>query len=232
VEGIISGVVSQEGKNNGHDAGVWGDAAQGPGFYVGMVGTADDTVAGVFYNNSATNFYASVFAQNDSSVNPSAAAFATLGGFYDGTCSIDVSGNLVCSGTLSGSNVTAAKRTVKTYGVQAAENWYEDYGSGQLQNGLARVNLDSTFGETVNTAVEYHVFLTPNGDCKGLYVANKTPKSFEVRELGGGLASVPFDYKIVAKRKGYEQVRLEDVTEQAKQQVEERQRLHNPRLKP
>ena len=41
--------------------------------------------------------------------------------------------------------------------------------------------------------MEYHVFLTPNGDCKGLYIAAKTPTSFEVRELGGGTSSVRFD---------------------------------------
>jgi hypothetical protein len=32
-------------------------------------------------------------------------------------------------------------------------------------------------GETVNTGLDYHVFLTPNGDCKGLYVSQKSPTS-------------------------------------------------------
>ena len=40
-------------------------------------------------------------------------------------------------------------------------------------------------------------------------MAAKTPTSFEVRELGGGDASIAFDYRIVAKRLGYEDVRLE-----------------------
>ena len=59
--------------------------------------------------------------------------------------------------------------------------------------------------------MEYHVFLTPKGDCKGLYVANETPAGFEVHELGGGQSTVAFDYRIVARRKGYESVRLADV---------------------
>ena len=71
-----------------------------------------------------------------------------------------------------------------------------------------------TFAETVNTAMEYHVFLTPKGDCKGLYVANKTPAGFEVHELGGGQSNVAFDYRIVAHRKGYENVRLADKTKE------------------
>src|SRR5208283_3232680 len=86
--------------------------------------------------------------------------------------------------------------------------WFEDYGSGQLGGGLAEVSFDSTFMQTVNTSIGYHVFLTPKGDCKGLYVAHETANGFEVRELGGGGSSVEFDYRIVAHRKGYERTRL------------------------
>jgi len=53
--------------------------------------------------------------------------------------------------------------------------------------------------------------LTPLGDCNGLYVADKTATGFEVRESGGGASSVGFDYRIVAKRTGYEDVRMEKV---------------------
>jgi hypothetical protein len=76
------------------------------------------------------------------------------------------------------------------------------------------VQLESTFAQTINTGMEYHVFLTPKGDCKGLYVTNETADSFEVRELGGGTAGIAFDYRIVARRKGYENVRLADKTKQ------------------
>jgi hypothetical protein len=47
----------------------------------------------------------------------------------------------------------------------------------------------------------YRVFLTPEGDCKGLYVRSKSAASFEVRELQSGTSSVAFSYRIVAKRK-------------------------------
>jgi hypothetical protein len=56
------------------------------------------------------------------------------------------------------------------------------------------------------------VFLTPNGDCKGLYVHQKTATDFEVRELGNGNSNVKFDYRITALRKGYENVRFKDHT--------------------
>jgi hypothetical protein len=119
--------------------------------------------------------------------------------------------------------VVAAKdsaRQLETYTVQSAENWVEDYGSGELSNGSATVQVEPEFAETVNTGVDFHVFLTPGGDCKGLYVTNKTPGSFEVHELGGGTSSIPFDYKIVAKRNGMESQRLVDVTERMRTEAE------------
>jgi hypothetical protein len=60
----------------------------------------------------------------------------------------------------------------------------------------------------VTTANGYQVFVTPKGDCKGLYITNETTNSFEIRELSGGQSSVEFDYRIVAHRKGYEKSRL------------------------
>jgi hypothetical protein len=100
--------------------------------------------------------------------------------------------------------------------MQSPENWMEDFGSGMVQNGVAVVKIDPAFAETVTADASYHVFITPNGDSKGLYVIRKTATSFEVRESGGGTSSLSFDYRIVAKRRGYEAQRLTDVTERFK----------------
>jgi len=127
-------------------------------------------------------------------------------------CTIDNSGNLACTGKKSAVVPTIDGRLVALYAVEAPENWFEDYGSARLLNGVATVTLDATYAQTVNTELEYHVFLTPNGDCNGLYVGNKSLTSFEVRELQGGHSNIMFDYRIIAKRKGYEEVRLEDKT--------------------
>ncbi len=75
------------------------------------------------------------------------------------------------------------------------------------------MNIDPTFAETVSETADYHVFITPNGDSKGLYVFRKTAASFEVRESGGGTSSLSSDDRIVAKRRGYETQRLNDVTD-------------------
>jgi hypothetical protein len=65
----------------------------------------------------------------------------------------------------------------------------------------------------------YHVFITPNGDSKGLYVTAKTATGFEVRESGGGTSSLSFDYRIVAKRAGYENQRMVDVTDALNREI-------------
>jgi len=83
--------------------------------------------------------------------------------------------------------------------MEKAGNWREDFGSAQLHNGVAEVALLPSFLDTVEIHSGYHVFLTPNGDSRGLYVAQKTADGFEVREHGGGKSNISFDYRLVAR---------------------------------
>lgn len=208
--------------NNGR--GVWGDAGGEAGSFYGVLGTADENVAGYFLNNSSED--GTLFAENEETFQSDAPVFQTSGGNFEGQCMIDVSGNLTCSGKIGGeAELAGGARKVALYAMQSPENWFEDFGSSALSTGAATVTLDPAFTQTVNTGTEYHVFLTANGDCKGLYVAQKSGSSFEVRELGGGQSNVAFDYRIVAKRVGYENVRLADITEQFNKNKAQQQRM-------
>jgi len=211
----ISGSLSNLGarfQNDGYIAGTWGDTA-GTGSYpflAGVVGSADNNSAGYFQNDSDT--YATVGAYNAGAAG--AGLFKTFqASTPTGTCGFG-SGDLTCTGQVKtlASTGNGAKK-VETYGMQSSENWMEDFGSGTLKNGVGLVTIDTAFAETANTGTGYHVFLTPNGDSKGLYVVARTATSFEVHESGSGTSSVSFDYRIVAKRRGYESQRLVDVTE-------------------
>jgi hypothetical protein len=137
-----------------------------------------------------------------------------------GTCGFGGNGDLSCTGQVKSLvNTAGGARKVETYAMQSPENWMEDFGSGEIQNGVAHVQIDAAFAETVSETADYHVFLTPKGDSKGLYVINETATGFEVRESGGGTSSLAFDYRIVAKRRGYEAQRLVDVTERFNAQI-------------
>ena len=83
--------------------------------------------------------------------------------------------------------------------MESPEHWFEDFGAAKLKNGRAVVKLDGDFAKVIKR-VDYHVFLTPKGDCGGLYVAHRGDAAFEVRELRGGKSGVAFCYRIVGRR--------------------------------
>jgi hypothetical protein len=84
----------------------------------------------------------------------------------------------------------------------------EDVGDAQLVNGRAIVHIDAKLADVMDRRAAYHVFLTPDGDSKGLYVAQKTPTSFVVAEQQGGRSTMEFDYRIVATPYGHVRERL------------------------
>jgi hypothetical protein len=190
--------------------GVWGDGGTTKNNW-GVIGTADDGHAGIFENNSPSG-YPTVFIWSQyEALNGNTGPL--IAGAPGGSCSIDVTGSLGCTGQKNAIvPIDGGKRMVAMSAMESPQNWFEDAGSAQLVNGAATIALDPDFIQTVNTEKEYMVFPVPNGDCKGLYVSNQTPTSFEVHELGGGSSNVHFYYRIMALRKNYENVRFADHT--------------------
>ncbi len=197
-------------SGNAPTAGVWGDTGQTGN--IGVLGTADDGYGAEFGNNSPSG-YDTLRVVGYDGTNSSARLLNVFSNSFGGGCTIDVNGNLSCTGTLNAAvKVKDGSREVALNAIESPESWFEDFGSGQLSGGTAVISLEPTYVQTVNTGVEYHVFLTPKGDSHGLYVTNETPTSFEVREQGGGTSNIAFDYRIVAKRMGFENIRLADKT--------------------
>jgi hypothetical protein len=192
-------------------AGIAGDSSSA----FGLEGLSDQSqaVTGVSADSLSVGIPTAFF--DNSSGSAADPVVETFGFTVGGMCIIDTSGNVSCSGTKSAVvPVDNDARKVALYAEEAPQNWFEDAGTGMLYGGSAIITLEPVFAQTVNTGKDYHVFLTPNGDCKGLYVTQKTEKSFVVRELGGGTSNIAFDYRIMALRKGYEDVRLADRTKQ------------------
>jgi hypothetical protein len=191
--------------------GVWGDTGSNAGGAAGLVGTADDARA-IYLENNSPSGVPTAFMQQDAS-----GELALMAGGAGGFCTINTNGTLSCPHALSVmAPVDSGKRRVALYAMESPQNWFEDFGSGQLTGGTARILLDATFAEEVNTGVSYHVFLTPHEECEGLYVSDESASGFEVHELHHGQSNVTFDYRIVALRRGFETVRSEDMTSQWK----------------
>lgn len=127
-------------------------------------------------------------------------------------------GNVVVNGnfTVNGNKAATVKMNNgemrQLYVEESPETWFADYGTAMLVNGSARINLDPMYLETVsiNNNNPMKVFIQTNGDSKGVYVV-KHDTYFEVKENNGGTSTISFDYRVMAKRKGYENVRMEKV---------------------
>jgi hypothetical protein len=98
----------------------------------------------------------------------------------------------------------------RLYCLESPENWFEDFGSGQLTDGRARIELDPDFATTINTDT-YHVFIAEYDDNNGLFVTNRTSTGFEVRAKTS-VRTAAFSYRVVARRKDIAPARLAKVT--------------------
>lgn len=120
------------------------------------------------------------------------------------------SGYVLGDFSVSGTKNAAVPTSIGMVNVSAyetAEYYFGDIGRGVVANGECVIEIESLFKETVNTNIDYEVFLTPYG--KGLiYVDEMTTNSFTVKG-----DNILFAYEIKAKRKGYEDVRLEATEE-------------------
>jgi hypothetical protein len=122
------------------------------------------------------------------------------------TAANGMSGLNVAGGTKS-AVVATDEGSHLLYSEESSEVWFSDYGFGQLQDGNVVIVIDPLFAKTANLDEPYHVFVQVYGDAE-VYVSNRTPQSFEVH-LRDGDPNVEFSYRLVAKRLGFEDERLE-----------------------
>jgi hypothetical protein len=190
------------GNNTGNGAGVEGEASTS----FGLLGTATGQNAGVGGYNYTTNPGASgVYGQ-------SANGFGVYG-YSESSSGYGVlsQGNVFVEGLVytSGGCHAGCSRTrhQAAFGATTSQPTIDDMGEATLRAGVAHVTLSADFANTIDATKPYLVLLTPEGDA-GLYVANRTPNGFDVRQVGGGRSSVGFAYRIVAKPYGVRDERL------------------------
>ena len=128
------------------------------------------------------------------------------GGAYH--CGVYYSGGINGSGVMR-NTVRTDDGPVSLYVQQATENWFEDFGSGIVRNGSTRIELREDYRKTItsNEAHPLKVFVTPTAQL-GEWWVDKDSHGFTLMapEAPDGAS---FDYRIVAKRKDAEELRLE-----------------------
>jgi hypothetical protein len=147
----------------------------------------------------------------------------------DSAGNLTIAGGLVQHGSPMAVNPTSAGTRVITYAPQQSVRTMEDVGEARLVAGQSLVRLEPGFASSIDTRRTYLVFLTPQGDNNGLYVAQKTNTGFFVREHNGA-SNIAFDYRIVAQPYGSASGRLPLYTEPRTQataanEVERMQRI-------
>ncbi|OYS87800.1 hypothetical protein CBG24_03515 [Limosilactobacillus reuteri] len=98
--------------------------------------------------------------------------------------------------------------TINAY--ETAEYYFGDIGEGQTStDGIAYIGIEKLFNETVNTTISYHVFITAYGP-GNIWVDQREHNRFIVKS---DQPNLKFSWEIKAKRKGYEQIRLQNVND-------------------
>jgi hypothetical protein len=115
---------------------------------------------------------------------------------------VDGAGNVQAAGALTGAARVGSGATATAFTPQTTLPTVEDSGTAQLAGGAAVVRLDPSYAAAIDAKAGYRVFLTPNGDTRGLFVETATPGGFIVRESQGGRSTVSFDYRILATALG------------------------------
>ena len=115
------------------------------------------------------------------------------------------SGNLTVSGSKN-AIVPTSQGMAAINAYETAEYYFGDIGKSKTdKNGQVLIQLDPLFLETVNTSITYHVFVSPYGNAN-VWVEQMDQNSFLVKS---SKPFIEFSWEIKAKRKGYEDDRLE-----------------------
>ena len=112
--------------------------------------------------------------------------------------SVNAAGTIATAANLQQLAPARGGAIARTFTPRTTSEVVEDFGTAALVDGRGVVRLDQAFGASIAN-VPYQVFITPDGESDGLYVAQKTATGFVVRENRNGRSSLNFDYRIVAK---------------------------------
>lgn len=124
----------------------------------------------------------------------------------DGEDMIKLQGNLEVRGTKSRVARTENFSDRLLYCYETPTPMFGDLGCGTTNDrGIAIVDIDPAFSETINSGIEYQVFLQKEGD-GDIWVAEKEESYFTVR----GTPNLKFSWEVKCIQKSFEHLRLDE----------------------
>lgn len=143
----------------------------------------------------------------------------------DGEDEIKLQGNLEVRGTKSRVARTENFSDRLLYCYETPTPMFGDLGCGKTNDrGIAIVDIDPAFSETINSGIEYQVFLQKEGD-GDIWIAEKDTEFFMVR----GTPNLKFSWELKCIQKNFEHLRLDEkeVQEAAQKDARDTQKDYN-----
>lgn len=177
-----------------------------PGYSIGVQGLANSTnqdafgVQGLAYSNSVTRAGGYFEAFNYAGASQAYAYIGTSVGAI----------NRKITGTNAVSEIipTPNHGRITMTAPESPEYWYQDYGTVEMTNGRAHVDIDPILADIViiDSNNPIRAFFTPQDMLyfNGAAIINQTSSGFDIVELNGGMNSGKIQYQIIVRPKtGY-----------------------------
>ncbi|MCB9169374.1 MAG: hypothetical protein H6597_08350 [Flavobacteriales bacterium] len=182
-----------------------GNTAGNPGYSIGTQGlaySANQDAIGVYgFALSNASIRMGGYFEGDNFAGNTTYGYAYVGGTTNGA----TVNKIIGLGNVSEIVPSADHGRIKLTCPESPEYWYQDYGTVEMVNGHAHVDLDPILKDiiVVDPQNPLRVFCTPVDmpQFNGTTVMNRTATGFDIVELNGGDHSGPIDYQIVAKPK-------------------------------
>lgn len=213
--GIGSYGVITAANGAGTGVGMFGVVGQSAGFGVYGLNNNTSGTGGIFIGNNAAGsfltagsgvtgvgditgaYFESTTAGTGEAIYTEQFGTAVRVNFFNGT-----QFKIIGAGTVSTIVKDVSEKPVVMFAPEAPEVLLQDFGTGQLVNGRAHIDLDGTFAKNISVADgrPLRVFIQLEGDCNGVFVTNKTQNGFDVVELAGGTSTASFQWFVSANR--------------------------------
>ncbi len=191
-------------SGSGTSIGVFGHASNTSGTKNGGVFTSEHGAGGTGDNpyaylagSDGTLTYGGYFDANQDNIAGGGMDYA-----YTGVVSGGTTYKILGTGTVSTMVKDENNERRILFAPEAPEILFQDYGTGKLQNGIAKINIDPILAKNIFVDEKHplKVFIQLEGDCNGVYVTNKSKNGFTVAELKDGKSNTEFSWQLVATR--------------------------------
>lgn len=199
IAGSATGFGVEGGNSNASGTGIIGSGNNGGGNY--LAGGSGGAFTGFNYGLSASSTNTSTSTQEASILCWNRGAANQL--LVNAWSVINTQYKIWGTGAVSTLVPDLNNKMVTLHCPETPEFYFQDYGQDRLVNGKAHIDIDPILAKNIviNEKHPLRVFVQLEGNCKGVYIANKTTTGFDIVELDGGISNVPFQWSITCNVK-------------------------------